>query len=50
MVALADGKAKIPLLEGKIGVNGKAAAYVCENMACKTPATDVASLEASLKP
>jgi uncharacterized protein YyaL (SSP411 family) len=49
VVALADGKAKIPLLEGRGPVNGKAAAYVCENMACKQPVTDPAELEALLK-
>jgi len=49
VVALADGKAKIPLLEGREPVNGKAAAYVCENMACKKPVTDPAELEALLK-
>ncbi|HEX7902153.1 MAG TPA: thioredoxin domain-containing protein [Planctomycetota bacterium] len=49
VLARADGKSKIPLLEGKIAVNGKAAAYVCENMACKAPVTDVAALEEALK-
>ncbi|RPH44340.1 MAG: thioredoxin domain-containing protein [Planctomycetota bacterium] len=49
VVALADGRAKIPLLEGRDPVNGKAAAYVCENMACKKPVTDPAELEALLK-
>ncbi len=49
VVALADGKSKIPLLEGREPVNGKAAAYVCENMACKKPVTDPAELEALLK-
>jgi uncharacterized protein YyaL (SSP411 family) len=44
--ALADGKAKIPLLGVRTPVNGKAAAYVCENMACKKPVTDPAELEA----
>jgi uncharacterized protein YyaL (SSP411 family) len=49
VVALADGKAKIPLLADRTPVNGKAAAYVCENMACKKPVTDPAELEALLK-
>jgi len=49
VLALADGKAKIPLLEARTPVNGKAAAYVCENMACKKPVTDPAELEALLK-
>jgi hypothetical protein len=49
VVALADGKAKIPLLEGRVAVNGKTAAYVCESMTCKKPVTDPAELEALLK-
>jgi hypothetical protein len=49
VVALADGKAAIPLLEGRTAIQGKAAAYVCENMACKKPVTDPAELEALLK-
>jgi uncharacterized protein YyaL (SSP411 family) len=49
VVGLADGKAKIPLLAERTPVNGKAAAYVCENMACKKPVTDPAELEALLK-
>jgi len=38
----------LPLLEGRGLVNGKPAAYVCENFACKLPVTDVAALEALL--
>ncbi len=49
VLALADGKAKIPLLEGKGPVGGKTAAYVCENMTCKMPVTEPAQLEAMLK-
>ncbi len=49
VVALADGKARMPLLEGKGPVQGKTAAYVCENMACKLPVTDPAALEELLK-
>jgi uncharacterized protein YyaL (SSP411 family) len=49
VVALADGNAKIPLLEGRTPVNGTAAAYVCESMACKKPVTGPAELEALLK-
>ncbi len=49
VVALADGRAKMPLLEGKGPVRGKTAAYVCENMACKLPVTDPAALEELLK-
>jgi len=49
VVALADGKASIPLLESRVPLQGKTAAYVCENMACKKPVTDPAELEALLK-
>jgi uncharacterized protein YyaL (SSP411 family) len=49
VVGLADGKSKIPLLADRTPVNGKAAAYVCENMTCKKPVTDPAELEALLK-
>src|SRR5438094_2245469 len=31
----------LPLLEGRDLVDDKAAAYVCENYACKLPVTDV---------
>jgi uncharacterized protein YyaL (SSP411 family) len=49
VVALADGKSKMPLLEGKGAVQGKTAAYVCENRACQLPVTDPAALEEQLK-
>ncbi|HLY07872.1 MAG TPA: thioredoxin domain-containing protein [Planctomycetota bacterium] len=49
VLALADGKAAIPLLESRGPVQGKAAAYVCENMACKKPVTTPAELEALLR-
>jgi hypothetical protein len=50
VVAFADGKKPaFPLLEGKGPVNGKSAAYVCENMACKLPVTDPKDLEELLK-
>jgi uncharacterized protein YyaL (SSP411 family) len=39
----ADG---IPLLEGKIAVDGKPTLYVCENFACRAPLTDAALLGA----
>jgi len=34
----------LPLLLGRTLVDGKAAAYVCENFACKLPVTDAAAL------
>jgi uncharacterized protein YyaL (SSP411 family) len=49
VVALADGKAKLAVLEGRSAVQGKAAAYVCENMTCQRPVTDPAQLEELLR-
>jgi uncharacterized protein YyaL (SSP411 family) len=49
VVALADGKAKIPVLEDRGPVKGKAAAYVCENMTCRRPVTEPVELEAMLR-
>jgi uncharacterized protein YyaL (SSP411 family) len=49
VLALADGKAAIPLLEGRGLVQGKSAAYVCENRTCKKPVTSPTELEALLK-
>ena len=40
----ADG---VPLLEGKQRVEGKPTVYVCENFACRAPATDVNALEST---
>jgi uncharacterized protein YyaL (SSP411 family) len=34
----------LPLLQGRTLVDGKSAAYVCENFACKLPVTDAAAL------
>ena len=39
----------LPLLEGRGLVNGKPAAYVCENFACKLPVTDVDELSRLLE-
>jgi uncharacterized protein len=43
-----DGAGDVPLLEGRTPVDGRAAAYVCENFACRTPVTEPTELEALL--
>ena len=40
--------ADIPLLEGRSTVDGKPAAYVCENFVCSRPVTTPAELTAQL--
>jgi hypothetical protein len=49
VTALADGRSKMPLVEGKAAVQGKTATYVCENMACKAPVTDPAALREAIR-
>ncbi len=41
---------RIPLLTGKGRINGKAAAYVCENFRCQTPVQTPADLSKQLAP
>lgn len=43
-----DAESMLPLLEGRGLVDGKPAAYVCENYACKLPVTTPADLAALL--
>src|SRR3954454_8781819 len=48
-IVLAGGEGNgVPLLEGREPVDGHAAAYVCENFACKRPVTEPSELEALL--
>ena len=39
-----EGAAEPPLLAGRTAVDGKAAAYVCENFACQLPVTGAEEL------
>ncbi len=50
VVALKEPGAEsmLPLLEGRTLVDGQAAAYVCENFACRLPVTEVEELGALL--
>lgn len=44
-----DAESMLPLLAGRTLVDGKPAAYVCTNYACKLPVTDPAALAAQLE-
>jgi uncharacterized protein YyaL (SSP411 family) len=43
-----QGTAEPPLMAERAPVDGKAAAYVCENFTCRQPVTEPEELEASL--
>jgi uncharacterized protein YyaL (SSP411 family) len=48
-IVLAGGEPDgVPLMEGRTPVDGRAAAYVCEQFACRRPVTEPAELEALL--
>jgi uncharacterized protein YyaL (SSP411 family) len=44
-----EAQAQIPLLRERSAVDGRAAAYVCENFACKLPVTEPEELEKALQ-
>jgi uncharacterized protein len=44
----AQAEAAIPLLQGRRPVDGKPAAYVCENFVCNLPVTEPEDLERQL--
>jgi uncharacterized protein YyaL (SSP411 family) len=48
-VVLAGGTGDIPLLAGREPVNGRAAAYVCENFTCQLPVTTPEELASALR-
>jgi uncharacterized protein YyaL (SSP411 family) len=43
-----EGTERPPLMEQRSAVDGRSAAYVCENFACRQPVTDPADLAAAL--
>ena len=47
--AAGEADAAVPLLRGKSMVGGRAAAYLCENFACKEPLTDMSALAEALR-
>ncbi len=44
----ADEDSVIPLLEGRVAIDGKATAYVCEKFACQMPVWDTEALKVQL--
>jgi len=43
-----EGTAEPPLMAGRTAVDGRPAAYVCENFTCRLPVTDPDQLASSL--
>jgi uncharacterized protein YyaL (SSP411 family) len=51
VVVVADeARDDIPLLSGRVPVDGRAAAYVCRGFVCERPVTDVEGLAGALRP
>jgi uncharacterized protein YyaL (SSP411 family) len=49
VVAVGNVDSPIPLLQNRTMLNGKATAYVCQNLACQLPVTEPADLLKQLK-
>ncbi|HEY2007323.1 MAG TPA: thioredoxin domain-containing protein [Solirubrobacteraceae bacterium] len=49
-IVLAGGAGEVPLLEDRVPVDGRAAAYVCEHFTCQAPVTEPEALAALLAP
>jgi hypothetical protein len=48
-VVVADGPSDaIPLLSGRVPVDGRAAAYVCRGFVCERPVTSTAELASAI--
>ncbi len=48
LVLAGGARGRVPLLEGRFPVDGRAAAYVCEHFACQAPVTEPEELAALL--
>jgi hypothetical protein len=48
-VGLDPGSSAIPLLAGRVAIDGRPTAYLCRNFACRLPVTDAAALAAEFK-
>jgi uncharacterized protein YyaL (SSP411 family) len=48
VAAGAEGTERPELMQGRTAVEGRAAAYVCENFACRMPVTEAAELATAL--
>lgn len=44
-----EAASTVPLLQGRNQIEGRATAYVCVDFACRSPVTDPAALQASLR-
>ena len=49
VVAVGTKDSRVPLLNGRDQIDGKATVYVCENFACKLPVNEAEKLRELLK-